>query len=178
MIIDKHNQHRCREAVKYEIWMFVETYKRYKKLKKDTASITDVIDATGLATEKSLFSVVHLMQQSSHQEQDTLIEENVYLESFLLHLRNLIEFLYSRSEKYPDDIIARNFYDSEIKYCQSIGEKPHMFSQAFMKKLHQKLAHLTSSRVNESEKKGWNTKEIYNTIMPSIKNFIEQLSSM
>lgn len=172
MKVNMYNQRRCREAVKYEIWMLVETYKRYKALKEDADSTTDSINATSLATESSLVPVIHTMQQPSYQAQDTQIEENVYLESFLLHLRNLIEFLYSEEEKYSTDIIARRFYESQIKYCQSIGAKPPMFSKAFINRLHKKLAHLSSFRVIEpEEEKGWNIKEIYNVIMPSIKKF-------
>jgi hypothetical protein len=163
---------RCYEAVTYEMWMCNETYKKYREL-TNAASTTERIDTSGCAVECPLtVTGAHPTPEPALQNPNTQFEQNVYLECFLLHVRNLRDFLYSKQKKCRDDIIAKDFYDTEVECRQRIGKKPAILLGDFTKRINKKLAHLSYFRGKEpEEEKGWKIDEIYNAMMPAIKNF-------
>lgn len=88
---------------------------------------------------------------------------NALLESFVIHVRVLLDFLYVEQPK-PDDVIAADYFPSSEEW-----EKLRPAQSETLKKsrtrAHKELAHLTYARLNVTpETKPWAFIEIANQI--------------
>src|SRR5579864_3336346 len=68
-------------------------------------------------------------------------EKSVYLESFLIHLRNLIDFFYPQSPR-PTDVIATDFYDDPAKWNATISSSLELART----RANKEVSHLTLGR--------------------------------
>ena len=76
------------------------------------------------------------------------------LESFVIHLRNLIDFLYSERPQ-PDDVIAEDFFSSPDRWHKMRPRKSDTLNKA-KKRANKEAAHLTYARLKVSLKeKPW-----------------------
>ena len=75
--------------------------------------------------------------------------KNAYLESFLIHFRNLRDFFYP-DKAFPDDILAEH-------YLPTWKDKPEMneFWQKSREKLNKLVAHLSFKRAELAKDKNW-----------------------
>lgn len=112
---------------------------------------------------------------------DSPIEYNVYLETFLLHARILIEFLTSPPQK-KDLIAACEFGDNIIKYNLSFPEgsvtskdDPDEKRLEVNPEINNYLSHLTWRRSRE-KKTEWETSYIAREILEKLEDFINKLS--
>ncbi len=102
---------------------------------------------------------------------DTFIEFAL-LESFLLHMRNLIDFLYPRNKR-NDDVTINDYLDSET--LTRTLPKITTNIEAYRFRADKELAHLTTKRRFSMKGKEWlfvqiriNILELFNKILPDL----------
>jgi hypothetical protein len=143
------------EHLAYEIWMFFETACKLADF--------DAQNATSFA-----FGTV---------------ERNALLESFLIHTRILIDFLYKHRSGYSNDVFAKDFVEDGETWKNRYPEASQFFvstkngSQTLDEIKHEideRVAHLTSGRLGlTEEEKGWTYSEIANEIKKVLKEFLD-----
>jgi len=94
---------------------------------------------------------------------------NSLLESFLVHARNLIDFLEKNKEQ--DDIVCSDFKDKNGDFINKIPVNLQSDMKIHMNKY---VNHLTETR--KSTKPAWKLHEIKQGINKSLEDFINQLS--
>ena len=101
---------------------------------------------------------------------------NGMLEGFLLHVRNLRDFLFSSKSAYPDDLLARDFFDNPTDWDSKIPAIPP-YLQSCRDKLNTQLAHLSKRRpeIVSQGRKGWNTEQLVDDIAETWNRFIDSL---
>lgn len=93
---------------------------------------------------------------------------NALVESFALHTRNLIEFLYAGIPN-EDDVITEDF----IQNWDSVGPKITENLASVKKRVHKEVAHLTYTRIGISlVDKIWQTQDIITEIEEVFKEFL------
>ena len=99
--------------------------------------------------------------------------DNLVLENFLLHFRNIVEFLYF-DKKYPDDARAKEYINPDdwslLKKSYS-DETKKLYTRAC-----KEIGHLTYSRFyGAPPEKLWNCSIIFKEIINEVKNFLNYL---
>ncbi len=88
-------------------------------------------------------------------------ELSALLESFVVHLRNLIDFFYGKRE-HPDDVIATDFFDSPGAWIP--GAKPSSLETAG-ERANKEVNHITSKRkAGMDPDKPWKLNELFGAI--------------
>jgi hypothetical protein len=98
---------------------------------------------------------------------------NAVLESFLTHMRNLIDFLYAKNHGAKNDwILAEDyFYDKEEEWRQKRGDITALLSES-RKRADKELAHLSYDRLKLTEKnKKWDFIKIATELDNGLKTF-------
>ncbi|MCD4752722.1 MAG: hypothetical protein K8R40_06605 [Anaerolineaceae bacterium] len=109
---------------------------------------------------------------ASGKYKDMNVINNALVESFLIHTRLLIEFLYKVRSCYDDDIFAIHFYSSPTEWKEGIGNKSKYLNN-LKKQIDKRVAHLTNIRnINET----WNYPRIRDEIIPVFDKFIKNIS--
>jgi hypothetical protein len=83
----------------------------------------------------------------------------------VVHLRNLLAFLYSNALK--DDVCADHFFAAE-SWEELRGIKPEILDNA-ERRAHKQMAHITLSRLGKQE---WEVIKIVGALLPVLKNFL------
>ncbi len=96
---------------------------------------------------------------------------NALVESFLLHARILIEFLY-KNKPYKDTVRASQYFTSDSPWKSIRPQKTELLEKT-EKDAHKHLAHLTYTRLQK--KKRWPYIEIANDIQAVLQVFRENL---
>ena len=104
--------------------------------------------------------------------------KNMALESFLLHFRNLRDFLCPsllNGHHKDDDAFASDFID---KFDISDVGNPTKFPEEEQKKLNKMLAHISDERVRyiEARDYNWDTSEILVRVLGEMRRFVESLA--
>jgi hypothetical protein len=94
---------------------------------------------------------------------------NVLIESFAIHVRNLIDFLYLSKPK-PTDIVAADFFDPDV--WETLRPPISQMLERARIRANKEIAHLTSDRIPGSPpEKAWNFSELANEIRPLLLQF-------
>jgi len=99
------------------------------------------------------------------------IDENFRLESFLVHVRNLMDFLEEKGDKNKGDIMISQFIDRNKKPMKPI--KLNLDSN-LKEKINKHCQHLTKTRL--TEKINWPVSRIAREINSGMSKFISQLN--
>lgn len=103
-----------------------------------------------------------------------MILQNALLESFLIHCRSIIDFLFF-PPKYKDDISAEYFLTKDdFKYFL---KKQNGFIP-IIERINKEVAHLTTKRSKDLDKKIWNIKEIKEIMNSEFKEFLEKTTNI
>ena len=99
---------------------------------------------------------------------------NVLLESFAIHFRALVDFLYRPDNARPDDMVAEDFLGDENRWSE-VRPTISPVLRSSRDRAHKEIAHLTYARleVTESEK-GWPFSEITTEIQRLMNLFQEE----
>lgn len=97
---------------------------------------------------------------------------NALVESFLIHARLLIEFLYRDTQMKDDDALAKDFFSPATKW-QGIRPVKSRLLEETTQAANKHLVHLTYTRLEE--KKQWPCIKIANDIETVLKVFHENL---
>lgn len=99
---------------------------------------------------------------------------NAMLESFVIHVRSIMYFLYSERPK-PDDVIAENFFDEPVQWKKIRPNLSSLLSNV-KRRVGKEVVHLTYHRLNITpEAKQWNFIEITHEISNVMKVFLENV---
>ena len=99
---------------------------------------------------------------------------NALLESFVIHVRGLIDFFYIEEPK-TDDVIAADFF-TEATAWKKIRPPLSDSLSTSRKRAHKEIAHLTYARLEVTpETKGWKFVEIANEIRSVMDLFIRNV---
>jgi hypothetical protein len=110
-----------------------------------------------------------------------IILHNAALESFIIHARIMLDFLYpsdtaAQSEKH-DDIIADDYFDDPSGWRAARAEKSALLCQAH-RRAHKEVAHLTYTRVGiTDDEKRWNFIEIAREVTEAFNRFLDLVPS-
>jgi len=97
---------------------------------------------------------------------------NAMLESFAIHVRGLVFFLFPENPK-PDDVLASHFVLNVTDWENARGSKSEILKKA-QSRAGKEVAHLTYERLNVTpEAKQWAFIEITNEINRVIKIFLQ-----
>jgi hypothetical protein len=95
-------------------------------------------------------------------------ERRVYLESYLLHYRNLIEFLRSENLRSTDlklaDVLGMSEEDTRVVSIKNQASNLHSI---YWEDISQFLQHLTDRR--HKEEKGWNINKMFEEVNPILE---------
>jgi hypothetical protein len=98
--------------------------------------------------------------------------ENALVESFGMHVRALIEFLYTDSPKRPDDGIAADLVSDVGMWTDEREAMPAALSDA-KRRADKEIAHVTLSRSRlADEARTWATGQVYAQVMEVVKAFV------
>lgn len=103
--------------------------------------------------------------------------ENVYLESFLVHARNLIAFLRynGKDTRHPLDIYAAHYFTTPEEWLHIRGEMPKSLKGIYLR-AHTRLAHISLARLEDTpETKPWNLAGIVNDLKPLLQKFYDNI---
>ena len=96
---------------------------------------------------------------------------NAFLESFTIHARGLLDFLYAEKPK-QDDVIADDFFPTSQKWKEVRPEKTEVLEKVH-KRVGKEVAHLTYARQDVTpEMKKWPFLQIANDIKVSFNEFL------
>jgi len=101
------------------------------------------------------------------------ILNNVVLESAVLHLRNLLEFLYCEKPRLTD-VVAADFLDDEWTTVRP--DLTPSLEQA-QRRSNKELAHLTSNRIAQGQDgRGWDIPALANDLVAVLRVFAREAS--
>lgn len=116
-----------------------------------------------------LINTAHILSQPNNQQ----FIVNAFLESFTIHLRVLIEFIWESSNPRKDDAIESDFFKSKTEWEKLRPEFPIVLEPT-RSRTGKEIAHLTYSRMDVTpEIKGWNIAEMTKAMLHSLKIFAE-----
>lgn len=122
------------------------------------------------------FRTGYVLQQIGDIQAKGEIERTVWyalIESFAVHLRNLLSFLYERKVQSGGTVIAKHFFvDSKEWHPTLPAELKMIWEQA-----DKQVAHLTTKRIaGFSPEKDWKVTERMNLLIPILRDFTERAS--
>lgn len=101
---------------------------------------------------------------------------NAMIESFVIHLRVLIEFFYPSGNPREDDVIAGDYFD-EISDWERIRPTISGLLDEARKRAHKDLAHLTYTRISRGDgEKKWAFADLLNELDSLMKLFLSKAS--
>ncbi len=102
-------------------------------------------------------------------------EINVALETFVIHWRALIEFFYTETKNWPDDLRADDFIDKN-RWENARGNIPSCINN-LKHRAGKEMAHLTSSRKYEADaEKNWPYEDMKKHLEGVIKLFVKEVN--
>jgi hypothetical protein len=97
---------------------------------------------------------------------------NAMIESFAVHVRNLIFFLFAEKAK-PDDVLATHFVSDPAAFTTARGVKSEILKKA-QSRAAKEVAHLTYERLKvTAETKAWRFVEIATEVHRVMKIFLQ-----
>ncbi len=118
-----------------------------------------------------LYYEIQMLNESlKSMNQANQTDINCHLESFLIHARNLIDFL-EDNKIHKDDLTCSNFKNSLGGKIVKINVKLPTDAKI---KINKHLSHITTTRLNE--KLGWDTNLIRSEINNGLTAFFDQIS--
>ncbi|NQU77996.1 hypothetical protein HQ544_04850 [Candidatus Falkowbacteria bacterium] len=117
------------------------------------------------------YEILMLNETAKLSDVNDGVKNNSYLESFTVHSRILIDFLFKPNRgREKNDIFAVDYFDESTDW--DIGEIPEILKKA-KKRVGKEIVHLTTSRVEVIlDEKGWNRVEICKQINEKFTVFI------
>jgi hypothetical protein len=106
------------------------------------------------------------------------VSQNAVLESFTIHLRQLIDFFWPENPRRSGDTpdaVAADFFD-EGEWESLCPERPEILSEAIRKKIGWGVAHLTYGRARaKPEDKPWQFVALAHALAPAILAFVDNV---
>jgi hypothetical protein len=111
-----------------------------------------------------------------HRNISTQAEKNAYIESFVIHMRNLIAFLYPVNAQ-KGDVIAADFFLNPGDWSKLRSPISTTLKQA-RTRAHKEISHLTTKRISGTPRqKAWAIAGLTNEILIQLKRFAKGASA-
>lgn len=121
------------------------------------------------------YEIWMLNKTASLSDTTDAAKNNAYIESFGLHARVLLDFVYNTNGR-SDDVLAVDFFDDPTEWIDSIEEKSEILEKVHPR-VGKELAHLTYMRLEVTpEEKEWDRSEICKDINETVKKFLDLVS--
>ncbi len=102
------------------------------------------------------------------------IENNVFLESFALHVRNLIDFLYNDKSQ-SNDVYAGDYFQSKEDWIKMRPKITELLDKS-KRRANKEVSHLTYSRIDITpDEKRWHFIEISRDIYKAFDIFVKHV---
>ena len=137
---------------------------------KDTNSLNKI-------SKDLYYEVSHLVELFLilTQEENNHLKKHAFLESLLIHARNIFYFLYNEfNDKWPDDVLVAHYLPNSQEWNQFKHSqlKKDIFVD-FRKRIAKEIAHLSFDRLHKSdENKNWDIHFVID-LLEGIDKFIE-----
>lgn len=159
----RKNEPERREGLKrleYEVMMFRRIFEEFPRQQESATSAACVVGAN----------------QAGDEGQFTV---NVYLESFLVHTRNILCFLRHKDEKgfrrFPDGIYAVDYFADPKEWLKVQVDIPDFLETTYFR-AHTMLAHISLKHMyDKPEAKEWKIADILHNLNPLIQKFYDNL---
>ena len=119
-----------------------------------------------------LYYEIWMLNETSQLSDSNTVKNNALIESFSIHARVLLDFLY-KTQGRPDDTFATDFFDDPQKWQDYIQEKAEVLSE-IKRRVAKEIVHLTYKRLEVTpEEKKWDRPQIcedINEIFKKLKN--------
>lgn len=103
-------------------------------------------------------------------------EINAFLETFLLHARCIVDFLYADQATHPDDVIAKDFFSNTESYLNQLPQISESLGK-LKRRAGKELAHITYARLEVTpEIKIWQTSSLWKEINNVLSIFFKCLT--
>ncbi|GEM_PF-771183 len=100
---------------------------------------------------------------------------NALIESFTVHARALIDFLYSKENPLPSDVIAQDFFEAPDEWEKTRPDAPEGLAKA-RGRVNKEIAHLTYDRqLVRPELKGWAFQALAQDILSVVNVFLTRV---
>jgi len=97
---------------------------------------------------------------------------NALVESYALHLRNLIEFLYDAPTR-PDDVNAVHYVRADVEWRDVSGTTPSLLEDA-KQRAHKQIAHITEKRfADRAPEKEWRFVVELGSLLAGLRLFLQ-----
>lgn len=125
-----------------------------------------------ISYEIQMFTATIARLHKGELDQD---EHNAILESFLIHARCLLDFLYQTEKPRKDDVVATDFFENPAELQSKLPPLPPVSS--FLKqRTGKEIAHLTYGRLDiTKEQKQWKIGDIHDQLAMAMAIFFECL---
>ncbi len=123
------------------------------------------------------FSMFLALPQELAKNQEVEVLSNALIESFAIHVRNLIDFLYKDNSS-SDDVFAGDFFKDKKDW---IKIRPPITSllNKIKKRTNKEASHLTYKRIHVTpEEKKWNFSDITQDMFSAFEVFIENVDKV
>ncbi|MEX0804109.1 MAG: hypothetical protein WD688_12455 [Candidatus Binatia bacterium] len=99
--------------------------------------------------------------------------QNAFVESFILHARNLIMLFFHPRKIRQYDVIADDFFTNPIDW-KSVRPRMSPTIQSALDRADKELAHLTTQRISGSPAvKNWDANQVTTALIPVIEKFVD-----
>lgn len=111
----------------------------------------------------STSALLNIKKDTDSTDPNLIFIKNAIIETFAIHSRNLIDFLFPPIKTHKSDVTIRDYLDDignqQIPECRGILDEART-------KAHKQVAHLTTERISyETTGKEWKYLDIYNGII-------------
>lgn len=126
-------------------------------------------------SEEHLYYEIWMLNETSRLFDSNTVKNNAIIESFGIHARVLLDFLY-KTTGLPDDTLAVDFFDDPTEWKKNIEEKSEVLDN-LKTRVGKEIAHLTYKRLEVTpEEKDWDRPQIGEEINEIFKKFLELVS--
>lgn len=157
------------EHVWYEVWMFLEMVDRLTRQPAGASSHV-TFATTGTSVPPAPLGVSNsIAPPPGLSGRQSTVTENANVESFMAHLRTLIDFLFILSPR-DTDVVAADFC-AEGTWRPAISQR----LKDAKKRVDKELAHLTTDRIEgSSSRKYWDAAALAIELRPVLRDFVAQ----
>lgn len=173
-ILPKLDEEQLKEVLKHvERCDGKKKKSKHKGLKRISLEKLESIANINLSYVIEMLNSTAMRQSDSQSENEERIENNAFLESFLIHARILIEFLYHGPTD-EDTILAEHYVDNWKTYKGRADLLSINYLNNEKRRMNKLLAHLTEEgSMSEGEHKKWDRMRICNEINKGIIFFLD-----
>ena len=153
------------EHLHYEIWMLYKSMEFFFYYQNSPPQ---------MPRNSILWLPQNLEQIHRMNPADLQIHKNSFLQSFLVHFRNLTCFIYEIHVNPDNDVVAAHYFDEPIEWRKKRPKKTKSF-EIYLDNIAKTIVHLTYSR-KDGSKRLWPLDKMAMNIRKPLINFNEMVS--